>query len=289
MLSEANISIIIPTRNRPQFLREAVDSVLNQTLITKEIIIIDDCSYAECHDEILKIGESHDSIQLHQLKAQKGVSFCRNFGLEVATGEFVLFLDDDDTLNATMLEKSIENMANYDVVSCRIHAFLDRQNQELKKYNWQETALLDIYEMEYNPAAHIFLYHPMIHSFLFRKSVFDQTRFPEDISYGEDFYVWLSLAFSGFQFRKLDFIGGNCRVHEFNQSSRTSTSDKIKFYKKILNEFLLGVEMKNLAYLKMMLVLFKARDPRCFLYFIKSLYNPILIFRHLKHFWNVYS
>jgi len=304
-LTEKSISVIIPTRNRFELLKEAIDSVLSQSMLPKEIIILDDCSDAAHKNNIQSIQELDSSIQVHLLKEHKGVSFCRNLGLEIAVGEYVLFLDDDDTLNNDMLEKSIEALEGFDVVSCRTHVFSSTtKNQSLnqtdcitplamtkliKAYNWQKTATFDTYKLEENPAAHIFLYHPMIHSFVFRREVFEKIRFPEDLSYGEDFYVWLFLANSGVKFKKLDFVGGNCRVHENSLSASASVSKKLKFYDRILTELNLSGEVRNLALFKMAIIRWKSKDISFLPYLLKTLSHPKLFLRHSWHFMNLHK
>lgn len=306
MPKKTSISVIIPTRNRPEFLKEAVASVLNQTCKATEIIIIDDCSEEVHKNDIQSIQKLDASIQVHLLQEHKGVSFCRNLGLEVVKGDYVMFLDDDDTLNDDMLEKSIGALEYCDVVSCRTHVYSSLRGTKqslnqtdsvtafamtklIKAYNWQKTAKLDIYKIEEHPTAHIFLYHPMIHSFVFRRSAFERIRFPENLSYGEDFYVWLSLASSGVQFKKLDFVGGNCRVHENSLSSSASVSKKLKFYNKILTELDLSSEVRNLAFFKMSFVLWKSKKLSFLPYLLKALSHPKLFLRHAGHFMNLHK
>jgi glycosyltransferase involved in cell wall biosynthesis len=292
MLNNASISIIIPTRNRPEFLREAVASVLHQTCKATEIIIVDDCSDEVHKNDIQNIHKLDSSIQLHLLQEHKGVSFCRNLGLEVAKGEHVIFLDDDDTLNDDMLEKSIEALVGCDVVSCRTHVFIENNKDTLvleSAYNWQKTATFDIYPIEENPAEHIFLYHPMVHSFVFRRAVFEKSRFPEDLSYGEDFYVWLSLANSGLKFKKLDFVGGKCRVHENSLSSSASVSKKLTFYNRILTELNLSREVRNLVFFKMSIIYLKSKKISFLPYLLLALSHPRLFLRHAGHFMNLHK
>lgn len=88
------VSVIIPTHNRPELLKKAVVSVLNQTYQDIEIIVIDD-GLEKRADRIIK--EFNDSrIKYIQHQEEKGGSAARNTGIRVASGEFIAFLDDDD-------------------------------------------------------------------------------------------------------------------------------------------------------------------------------------------------
>ncbi len=86
------VSVIIPVYNCPEYIGQAVESVLNQTYFNYEVIIIDDGSQEETRLELQPYRE-----QIHYVyQENQGVAAARNRGLEMAQGEFVAFLDHDD-------------------------------------------------------------------------------------------------------------------------------------------------------------------------------------------------
>jgi glycosyltransferase involved in cell wall biosynthesis len=88
----AKVSVIIPAYNGDRYIAQAIDSVLTQTYRDYEIIVVDDGS----SDRTPKIVEIYgDCLRYFQQKNQ-GVAAARNKGLEVATGEYISFLDQDD-------------------------------------------------------------------------------------------------------------------------------------------------------------------------------------------------
>lgn len=88
-----SISVIIPTYNRPKELYQALNSVYNQTIMPSEIIVIDDASEFENRPVI----DSYDMpITYYRFDTNQGGNVCRNKGIELAKGEFIAFLDDDD-------------------------------------------------------------------------------------------------------------------------------------------------------------------------------------------------
>src|SRR6266540_1479939 len=88
-----SVSVVIPTYNRASLLREAIDSVLNQTFNDLELIIVDDGST----DNTEEVVHSFTDHRLMYLKQQnEGASSARNAGIQAATGEFIAFLDSDD-------------------------------------------------------------------------------------------------------------------------------------------------------------------------------------------------
>lgn len=95
----SKVSVIIPAYNAEGFIREAVDSALNQTHEDREVIVVDDSST----DSTPFILESYgDRIRVHR-QANAGVASARNAGARLATGHWVAFLDADDVWRPTKL------------------------------------------------------------------------------------------------------------------------------------------------------------------------------------------
>ena len=99
------VSIIIPVYNVAPYLKRSMDSVVNQTLKDIEIIVIDDCS-TDNSLEILKEYASKDNrIKLIALEKNSGAAVARNKGLEIATGEYLGFVDPDDEIDLNFYEE----------------------------------------------------------------------------------------------------------------------------------------------------------------------------------------
>lgn len=89
-LPEQDISVVIPTCDRPEFLTEAIGSVRAQTLSPREILVIDNGRVATSEHAL------PPTVRVHRMAAGVGPSRARNFGASLATGDYVAFLDDDD-------------------------------------------------------------------------------------------------------------------------------------------------------------------------------------------------
>lgn len=87
-------SVIIPTRNRASLVCDTVRSVLAQRHKSFEIIVVDDCSTDDTEAQIRALGQG---VRFVRQPEQARVAAARNAGIEHATGEYVAFLDDDDT------------------------------------------------------------------------------------------------------------------------------------------------------------------------------------------------
>jgi len=93
------ISCIIPTCDRKEFLAEAINSVLAQTLEPFEIIIVNNGKDKADFPESIK-----EKVKVYNTESYIGVSRARNFGAEKAQGDYLAFLDDDDLWSKTYLE-----------------------------------------------------------------------------------------------------------------------------------------------------------------------------------------
>ena len=90
------ISVIIPTHNRAQSLIKAVKSVQNQTYPVSQIIVVSDGSTDETDEVMKELQKDDERIQFISYFPGHNGNYARNRGLEVAKGEYIAFLDDDD-------------------------------------------------------------------------------------------------------------------------------------------------------------------------------------------------
>lgn len=88
------VSVIIPTHNRPELLKGAIKSVLNQTFQDFEIIVVDDGLEKRANNMISSFNDKR--IKYIQHKKEKGGGAARNTGIKNSSGNFIAFLDDDD-------------------------------------------------------------------------------------------------------------------------------------------------------------------------------------------------
>lgn len=109
-MSKAIVSVITPVYNAEKFLRETINSVLNQTYTNFEYLLIDDCSTDNSAD-IVKDYEKQDArVKYIRLKENSGAAVARNTGLEQAQGRYIAFIDSDDVWYPEKLEKQLAYM-----------------------------------------------------------------------------------------------------------------------------------------------------------------------------------
>ena len=122
-MEKIKVSIIIPVYNNSKYLRDCLNSVLKQTLDNIEIIAIDDCSTDDSF-RILREYQSRykEKIRVFRNNKNMGVGYTRNFGISMAYGEYIGFVDGDDYINPRMYEDMYNNgeYNNADIVSTGI-------------------------------------------------------------------------------------------------------------------------------------------------------------------------
>lgn len=261
------VSVIIPTRNRPALLREAMASLLGQTHPVDQIIVVDDASDA-C-DGVSGIQGLASSIEIIRQPRHGGVSAARNAGLNRARGKYLVFLDDDDLLDPHMVGKGV--------------SALESQPGASGVFFRHQTAILDDHAVPSSgrrtgssrPAAHMangenpvprailegrpvtaFLrYLIPIHSGLVRRAAVGEARFPEDLRQGEDTYFWISLAAAGRRFVLDEHPYAIVRRHAQNTTRSRSryVVDIQPCYERLLADGLLAAaDDAYLAHLKLL-------------------------------------
>lgn len=92
----AKISVIIPVYNAELYIKECLESVINQTIDDIEIICIDDCGVDNSIKIVEQYAQKDSRIKIIKYKGNRGVGPARNIGIYTATGDFTIFLDSDD-------------------------------------------------------------------------------------------------------------------------------------------------------------------------------------------------
>jgi glycosyltransferase involved in cell wall biosynthesis len=182
------ISVIMPCYNAGAHLREAVDSVLNQTYPHIELIVIDDGST----DHSLDILQSYGDRIKVLIQANQGPYPARNHGLAHAAGEYVAFLDADDWWSLDCLEKLYAALVAHPECALAYCGWqhvgaINRSNEPFVPKNYEEPDKIEQLLTGGSPWP--------IHAALTRKAMVDRINgFREDLSTSLDYELWLRLA-----------------------------------------------------------------------------------------------
>ena len=194
------VSIIIPCYNKEKHVKEAVESAINQTYKNVEIVCIDDASTDNSRSVLKELAEKYDNIVLIEENDNIGVCRARNKAIEVASGEYILPLDADDTIEPSYVEKAINVFSenpNIDVVYSRVKSLITKK--ELFKLCSE--------------------HHLLYGNFITCSSVFKKSDFQKvggyDISFDkigcEDWDLYLKFFENGLKFYQIDEVLFNYR------------------------------------------------------------------------------
>lgn len=128
------ISIIMPVHNCAKFIRCTINSVINQTYMNWEIIMVDDDSTDDTLKIIKDIIKNNEmlknKIKIIKLNKNQGVSICRNIGLKEAKGEYIAYLDGDDRWNKEKLKRQYEFMKKNNIKFSYTRFEYDKKNSK---------------------------------------------------------------------------------------------------------------------------------------------------------------
>ncbi len=142
-MNKKDISIIVPIYNAEKYLNKCIDSIINQSKKELEIILINDGSTDNSETIIKKYNDKR--IKYFKNKNQ-GIGKTRNFGIEKATGKYIMFLDSDDFLELNACEKMFEKAEKdkLDIVICDYYRYFDNgKKEEVKLPNFKNSSLKD--------------------------------------------------------------------------------------------------------------------------------------------------
>lgn len=113
------VSIIVPVYNVEKYLNVCIESIVNQTYTNLEIILVDDGSKDKSGQLCEKWKSADQRIQVIH-KENAGLGFARNSGLDIATGDYVMYIDSDDYISKNMVQKLLDTaeITGSDTVFC---------------------------------------------------------------------------------------------------------------------------------------------------------------------------
>ncbi len=216
------ISIIIPNYNYGDLLKECIESLFSQTYTNWECIIVDDGS-TDNSKEIAQHLCAKDSRVKYFVQQNSGPTVARNYGLKLAKGEFVQFLDADDLLENQKLEKQLAIFKLYndsDIVYGGVKYFSASDpvkrydNLDLKSGSWMKnlSGSGDVMILQLLKENIMVISSPLV-----RRSLFERLgNMNELLRFNEDWELWARFAIGNAKFRFDGSAGTNAliRVHK---------------------------------------------------------------------------
>ena len=121
------VSIIIPFNNVENYIEQCLDSVLSQTLEDIEVILVNDASVDKSRTIVQKYQKKDKRIKVIDIKERKGQGFARNRAIEIASGEYIGFVDSDDFIEPEMFEELYKKAKadDTDITMCQVREYDD--------------------------------------------------------------------------------------------------------------------------------------------------------------------
>lgn len=194
------ISIILPNYNNEKYLKEAIESVLKQTYINFELIIVDDASTDGSLEIIRAFNDKR--IKVITSEVNRHVAYASNLGIQYASGEYIAKIDSDDIWENQKLEKQIEFMENhkeYGGCFTRVNIIDGKSEDANIKYK----VIFELFEKAKNQSQKDWLRFFLSEgnclcnsSSLIRKSIFEKIDGFFNLAYvgAEDYELWVRMV-----------------------------------------------------------------------------------------------
>lgn len=256
------ISIIVPIYNVEKYLRRCIENLINQTYKNIEIILIDDGSSDNCHaicDEYQKIDNRIKVIH----KINEGLSVARNVGMQIATGEYILFVDSDDYIelntcskfenvlnnikpeiivgNAIKVENNIKKLIKHTSENFKIISGKEYLKKELKNNSMEMIVWLNLYKKEFLLNNNLFFKKGFLHEdeeFTPRVFLKAKTVLPVDIVFYNYLIRESSIMTSKNKIKNLEHIHKICEELDLIYNALDDTKLKKLLKDSLFNKYL---------------------------------------------------
>ena len=274
------VSVIIPTYNRPNYLRESLESVVNQSYINIEVIVVDD---GTPNNEVFNICKEFENIVYLKIENSGGPAKPRNIGIKEARGKYIAFLDDDDLWIKTKIEQQL-NILEENLEFGLVHGYCNLIDESgvtiggiIGKPGSPEVKHGDV------SMRMIGNWTLMTSSVFIRKELIDLVGlFNEKMPpAGEDLEYWVRCSFFT-QFYNLDKVLVNYRVHELNISKQKTEYINLPLHLKGVLDFNIKNKIIDIIFFHILI----SNICRMQLKMIKL--NPVLVLSNLfklQPFW----
>ena len=176
-------SIVMPTYKRPERLKRAVESVLNQSFKDFEIIIVNNA------DEKIILPIQDDRISVLQ-EEKKGANYARNKGIENAKADFICFLDDDDVYLDNHLETMHNMILKHDKKVALYRTFT---NQEVLPGVFENQPVITK-PNEDTDLDHVMTILLVMHCVCCHRDILEKIKFDSSIPVAQDYHMWVRIV-----------------------------------------------------------------------------------------------
>lgn len=236
------VSVVMPVYNGEKYLKESIESILNQTYKNIEFIIIDDCST----DSSFKIIQNFKDVRIKYLKNKKnsGQSASRNNGMNLAKGKYIAIMDADDVSYPERIEKQVifmEKNVNISILGTSVDMYDDvskKSKYNIKGYRTEEVSIGLLFDAVFtNPTV-----------MLRKKDILkNNILYDANLRVNDDYDFWVKAEEKELNMAVLEDVLLKYRVHP-SQESSLKKKEQDEHAKKM------RIQLLNLIYIKLNLV-----------------------------------
>ena len=220
------ISVIVPVYNVETYLEECLDSIQNQSYTDLEVILVNDGSTDRSKAICERYCQTDKRFRLMN-QTNQGLSAARNKGVEISTGEYIVFVDSDDVIKTNYLEKLMHYMReDVDIVESQFTV----SNEEFLAKSFKEPSIL--FEGNSQEAVKIFPKHVLnvnAVTKLYRRSIVEAVPYIDGVIF-EDVYCGIGMLKYIRKIIKIDYKGYYYRQHQASIMHRTFTPKNLDIF-----------------------------------------------------------
>ena len=238
-MNDIQLSVIVPVYNVEKYLKECLDSLVNQSLDSMEIIIVNDGSTDTSLDICNKYSEKYEFITLISQK-NKGLGAARNEGIRHAKGRYIGFVDSDDYVEKNMFKEMVTSAIkdDLDLVICAVKMYFE-DNKKIKvieKNIYEESIITKTTLIKGIVSRKIqcFAWNK-----IYKRELFSDIKYEEGVYY-EDMYTMYNIALKCNKIKLIDTPFYIYRQRENNITSKVSIKHINDFNTavlKVINKF----------------------------------------------------
>jgi L-malate glycosyltransferase len=215
------VSIIMPVYNASPFLRQALESILNQSFRDFECLIIDDCSSDGSWGILQQVQDPRVVIRRHT--ANKGVTPTLNELVDWACGDFIARMDADDVMHNERIRLQLDFMTSHHHVAgvFSLAELIDSEGNSFGEWNSDQASITSS-GIRRNLAKSNCLVHPTA---FFRAEVLKKMGYRHELNAAEDYDLWLRCTHSGLVLAKINRHLLQYRIHQLSVTAKVKIAD----------------------------------------------------------------
>lgn len=245
------VTVYIPTFNRVELLKRAVESVRQQTYQNLEIIVVDDCSTDGTHEYLKDISNKDSRIRFFLKEKNSGACVSRNIAIKNANGEYITGLDDDDYFLLDRIQFFVNNiylLNKYECLASRL-IYITKKNN-IKK------SLIEKLKPNVIKRKDLLSYNYIGNQIFIKTEKFKGVNFNEDIPAWQDLFCWYEVLRNGNAYILSDFTYVMDMSHDFERISNQKIGKINRAYDIFVESF--GID--NMLVLRNHLIAYGVKD-----------------------------